>query len=158
MFVYRCVYVCVGVCMCRVFAYVCVCIYISGCLCVYVCMHVWMCVFVNVHAYIYECTDSRVCDGQKRGSGDPWSYLPFWRQALSLTWSLSGPLIWLASKPWRSSCLCRLSTGFPGACSDARFLCKCGFGGSSSGRHAHLAGILPCLLSYLPGLKDECNL
>ena len=158
-FVYGCVYVCR--CM-YVGGYFCmyVYIYISGCLCVYVCAHMYgcgclcMCMYalmsVQIHVYVRVRGEVLVILG---------SCLSFWRQALSLTWNLPSPLLWLASKPSnRSSCLCLLSTGLTRACPVLGFLCNCGFGGSNSGRHACPPGILPCRLNYLLGLKDKCNL
>lgn len=136
-----CEYIGVGVCV-SVYR----CMYGCGCLCM--CMYALM--SVQIHVYVRVRGEVLVILG---------SCLSFWRQALSLTWNLPSPLLWLASKPSnRSSCLCLLSTGLTRACPVLGFLCNCGFGGSNSGRHACPPGILPCRLNYLLGLKDKCNL
>lgn len=121
-YVFSCV--CMDVCVYDVWMCLCIC----GCVCVGVCVYdVWMClcsygcacvcVYRSICACIHGCLGSHACEGQRRNSGTLLGSCPlFWRQRLSLTWNFSSPLVWPASKPWRSTCLCLLRTRVTGAC------------------------------------------
>lgn len=68
--------------------------------------------FVYVHVCTYECADSRVWEGQRRGSGGPWEpSSPLETGSFAdLEPVKSSPLIRLTSKPQRAGCLCLRST------------------------------------------------